>query len=79
MPIDVLHEFREVQGELPIGLDRANVIRPQVIVTRVAGVETIPFDKYEGMTRDKIRYIVPSVVFSLLIVDPAWTGAKIAL
>src|ERR1700722_9276498 len=60
--VDEIDQLREIERELAIGFDWADVIRALVIVAREARVEAVPFDHYDVVRGDEVGDVVAAVI-----------------
>src|ERR1039457_7089746 len=60
--VDEIDQLREIERELAVGFDRADVIRALVIVAREAGVEAVPLDHDHVVRGDEVGDVPPAVI-----------------
>ena len=60
--IDVSDQLRKVQRKLAVGFNRADVVRPRIILARSARIVAIPSDDNDVVRADEARDVVSAVL-----------------
>ena len=60
--VDVSDQLRKIQRELPIGFNRADVVRPRIILAWSAWIVPVPSDDDDVVRADEARDVVSAVL-----------------
>jgi hypothetical protein len=68
--IDVADQFRKIQRELPVGFNRADVVRTRIILAWSAWIVPVPSDDDDVVRADERRDVVSAVLIPGIVAAP---------
>ena len=66
--VDEIDQFGKIQGKLAVGFDRADIVRPLVIVAAEARVEAVPLDHNHVVSADEVGDVITAVIRAGIVI-----------
>src|SRR5687768_15796542 len=77
--IDVSDQLRKIEWKLPIGFNRADVVRARIILAWNAWIVPVPSDDDDVVRADEARDVVPAVLIPGIVAASAARGLVVPL